>query len=181
MDRKLLVLDLDETLLHSSERTLGRRADFMIGPDIHVYRRPHWDTFLAYAFEHFQVGVWTAATTPYAVEAVNGLFRRYGPPVFLWTRERCTVRQDPNTGRMYWIKNLAKVKRRGFDLDQVLAVDDCAENYERNYGNLINIEAYTGRADDDELLALIDFLERLRDVKSVRKVEKRSWRQAVRR
>jgi hypothetical protein len=50
-------------------------------------------------------------------------------------RERCTWRRSPETQQEYWLKNLRKVKRLGYDLDRVLMVDEEAHKLERNYGN----------------------------------------------
>jgi len=46
---KLLILDLDETLIFATERPLTREADFRIGP-YHVYRRPDLADFLDQCF-----------------------------------------------------------------------------------------------------------------------------------
>ncbi|MEM7315243.1 MAG: NIF family HAD-type phosphatase, partial [Planctomycetota bacterium] len=42
--RPLLILDLDETLIHGSEVRLHRVEDFVVGP-FHVYKRPHLGKF----------------------------------------------------------------------------------------------------------------------------------------
>ena len=57
---KLLVLDIDETLIFASDRSLSRPADF-VGP-YHVYKRPHLDTFLKSCLAWFDVGIWTASS-----------------------------------------------------------------------------------------------------------------------
>jgi len=44
-DRKLLLLDLDETLIHARETPLGRNEDFCVG-EYFVYRRPPVDKFI---------------------------------------------------------------------------------------------------------------------------------------
>jgi TFIIF-interacting CTD phosphatase-like protein len=43
---KLLILDLDETLIHASETPLDYRSDFLVY-DYYIYKRPNLDRFLA--------------------------------------------------------------------------------------------------------------------------------------
>ena len=42
---KLLILDIDETLVHATEEDLGRACDFETDWYV-VYKRPHVDEFL---------------------------------------------------------------------------------------------------------------------------------------
>ena len=46
LSRPLLILDLDEPLIHGAETRLHRDADFAVGP-FHVYKRPGAGEFLA--------------------------------------------------------------------------------------------------------------------------------------
>lgn len=172
---RLLVLDLDETLIHSAEAPLGRPADFHIA-HYHVYRRPHLAEFLDYCFATFTVGVWTSSTMPYAEAVVARIIPPGRTLAFLWARERCTARVRWETREEYWVKNLHKLRRKGYDLATVLAVDDSPEKLERSYGNVIVVCEYLGDPADDELPALARFLDELKDVPNVRTVEKRGWR-----
>jgi RNA polymerase II subunit A small phosphatase-like protein len=149
----LLILDLDETLIFGTETPLSRLPDLMVGP-FGVYLRPHLDEFIARVSALYRLAVWTSATQSYAAPIVNRLFPPTVQLEFLWARERCTWRRNPETYEEYWLKNLRKVKERGYDLDRVLMVDDTASKLERNYGNHIAIAPYTGATDDDELLRL---------------------------
>jgi hypothetical protein len=49
---KLLVLDLDETLIQAHER-LDRAPEFQVGP-YQIIRRPGLDRFLEFALNHFR-------------------------------------------------------------------------------------------------------------------------------
>mmetsp|Transcript_25400 Transcript_25400/g.61179 ORF Transcript_25400/g.61179 Transcript_25400/m.61179 type:complete len:241 (+) Transcript_25400:103-825(+) len=53
---------------------------------------------------------------------------------FVWTAERVTRRYDPFLYTHYDVKDLRKVKRRGYALERVLIVDDTKRKAERNYG-----------------------------------------------
>ncbi len=175
MAPKLLILDLDETLFHTADRPLGRPADFWAGP-FHVYYRPGVREFLQFCRDHFQVAVWTSSTELYAATMVRQLFGPDYPLAFLWARNRCTRVFDPELQAERRVKDLAKVRRRGFDLTQVLVVDDIPENLARSYGNLVRVRPYQGEEQDQELSLLTVYLRELADVPNVRTIEKRGWR-----
>ncbi len=73
-------------------------------------------------------------------------------------------------------KRLAKLKKHGFKLEQIIGVDDTASKYARNYGNLVLAREFIGDPSDDELLHLIRYLEMLDAEPNIRAVEKRRWR-----
>ncbi|MCA9690888.1 MAG: HAD family hydrolase [Myxococcales bacterium] len=172
---KLLVLDLDETLVHASPRLLTRRPDFCVGPYF-VYRRPHVERFLESCLERFErVAVWTASTRDYALPVLDELVD-VSRLCFVWARERCTFHVDHETREPEWLKDLRKLRRRGFDRRKVIFVDDTPRKLARSYGNLVTVREYVGDLDDDELPALAEYLQRLGDVEDVRPIEKRGWR-----
>jgi TFIIF-interacting CTD phosphatase-like protein len=72
--KKLLILDLDETLIYATEASLPRKADFLVG-QYHVYKRPFLDAFLKSCLDWFEVAVWTSSTPLYAIEIVSVIFR----------------------------------------------------------------------------------------------------------
>ena len=172
----LLILDLDETLIYAVEEPLSRPADFQVGP-FHVYKRPYVSEFLRACREWFEVAVWTSASPGYAAGIVEALFPY--APAFVWASDCCTRAYDPERGEHFSVKNLRKVKTRGYSLEQVIVVDDTAEKHGQNYGNLVRIRAWTGDLEDRELVLLRSYLERLRTVENVRAVEKRQWRAEV--
>ncbi len=174
--KKLLILDLDETIIHATETPLGHTPDFMILGQYHVYRRPFLDEFLRFCFEHFRVGVWTSSSLDYAQAVVAQAIEPIGPLEFLWDRERCTNRYDAELGQSYFVKDLGKLKKRGYALEQVLMIDDSKEKLERNYGNYIRVAEFTGQQGDEELRKLMLYLPKLVDVENVRTVEKRFWK-----
>ena len=171
---KLLILDLDETLIHAAEDPLEREADFIF-EQYHVYKRPFVDEFLAFVRQYFLVGVWTTAGSDYAKAIVKATFSSNYPLQFLWSRERCTRACNPHLMEHYFIKNLAKLKRKGYQLENILMIDDTPKKLERNYGNLIQITAWVGNQDDIELLLLQKYLLELEGEPNVRSIEKRGW------
>jgi Dullard-like phosphatase family protein len=173
---KLLILDLDETLIYATAEPLIRNHDFMIDR-YHVYVRPHVSHFLEACLNLFTVGIWTSATADYAEEAINHIFGNPSRLAFVWSRERCTRRLDTESQEIHFVKNLKKVRQLGFSLDQVVIVDNDPHTFADNYGNGIPIIAFHGAPDDDELPRLLKYLEYLASVENIRKVEKRGWRQ----
>lgn len=177
-DRLLLVLDLDETLIHASEIELDRPADFR-ALRYHVYRRPHLQRFIDHALANFEVGVWTSSGKLYAAAVVEALF----PPQslrFVWSRERCSITRDWTTGEYMNRKRLQKLKRHGYRLERMLAIDDTPSKHSYNYGNLVCVREYLGEdEDDDELVQLMAYLDRLALEPNMRRIEKRRWREKV--
>jgi carboxy-terminal domain RNA polymerase II polypeptide A small phosphatase len=178
-DQKLLVLDLDETLVFASEVVLSREANFRIGP-YHMYERPHVHQFIARVLDRFQVGVWTASGEQYAAQVVARLFPR-DVLKFVWSSQRCTITRDWSTGGYQTIKKLEKLKAKGYRLESIIAIDDTPAKYARSFGNLITVREFTGEAQDDELLHLMHYLEQLAGVANVRTIEKRQWRRSIER
>lgn len=172
--KKLLVLDLDETLVFSTERPLEHPADLSV-VGYHVYKRPHLDTFLDFAFSRFKVGVWTSSGRLYAEPLVAQLMPNR-PVEFVWSSGRCSLVRDWEEGGYLTQKRLAKLKKHGFKLEQIIGIDDTASKYARNYGNLVLVREFIGDLADDELLYLIQYLVMLEAAPNIRAVEKRLWR-----
>ena len=172
---KMLVLDLDETLIYSRRHTLAGAPDFDVGP-FHVYKRPHLDYFLATCLEWFQVGVWTSASPDYAAEVVRALFPEPDRLAFVWASDRCTVVYDEELGGFCARKSLKKLLRRGYARESVIVVDDSPEKWRQSYGNLVEVHPFLGAEDDEELTRLLPYLYFLRDQPDVRAVDKRNWR-----
>jgi TFIIF-interacting CTD phosphatase-like protein len=173
--KPLLILDLDETLIHGSETQLERSADFRVGP-FHIYKRPFLDQFLKSVSHLFDLAIWSSASATY----VEGIALNLLPFVvewkFVWSRARCVSRFNHETFDTDFIKDLRKVKRLGFELDRTLIIDDTPIKVSRNYGNAIYIKPFEGSIDDQELVILWRYLESLSGVTNFRSLEKRGWR-----
>ena len=177
MVRKLLILDVDETLIFATEEPLSRVADFTVGNKYRVYKRPFVEQFLAWCFENFDVAVWTSATDDYAAEVLANIIpQTQNNLVFVWSRERCTPSLDVESRETFWEKKLTKLRRRGYNLENVIVVDDTPQMWRNSYGNLVRVEPYLGETEDDELKKLTLYLDILKNVENVRKVEKRGWK-----
>jgi len=174
MTRKLIILDIDETLIHASEIRLSYAPDFVTSLYA-VYKRPHVHEFIDFCFARFRVAVWTTAGEAFANSVVEVLFNKEQNLEFVWSRQRCTQIFDAEYREYAYIKNLKKVKKWGFALDEVIMVDDTPFKLHKNYGNLVRVNEFTGDKGDNELHLLMAYLKDLELVESIRKVEKRGW------
>lgn len=173
---KLIIFDLDETLLHGSEYDLERPPDLNIGY-YSVYVRPFAAELISFCFKRFaHVALWTSATESYAEEACHFLFRQNKKRLqFIWSRDRCTKKFNPENFEWEWIKDLNKVKRRGFKLEQIIMVDNTPSKLRRQYGNLVRVKDFVGTLPDNELELLMAYLPSLGGAENVRNIEKRGW------
>ncbi|MEL8054775.1 MAG: HAD family hydrolase [Pseudomonadota bacterium] len=183
-EKILLILDLDETLIHGTYTELDRQAEFMVG-DIHVYKRPFLHEFLSGCAEYFTLAIWSSASDNYVREIAREIAIQDTDWAFVWGRSRATLprRVDPNTGMSTFYspdsvyeKPLSKVARKGWKLERILIVDDTPQKARRNYGNAIYPKPFEGDLSDNELPKLLEYLKSLKDSKNVRRVEKRFWR-----
>ena len=171
----LLVLDLDETLIHASDHPLAHPADFR-DASYEVYIRPHLEPFLEFCFAHFSVGIWTSASASYASVMLRRIMPQRDRLVFVYSGGHCTRRYHEETQEYYDRKPIQKLKPFGWPVEKIIAVDDSPEKWELSYGNLIRVRPFEGAPDDNELPALADYLATLQNCDDVRKIEKRGWR-----
>lgn len=188
---KLLVLDLDETLIHTVE-SYGIETEFQgfeIRDGYYVNERPGVREFLERCFDRFEdVAVWTAGTRDYAMEILPRLCD-VNNFAFVWGRERCTWHRNLDVNSAYvdswrsehWLKDISKIKRLGYAKEKILFVDDTAANFKRSYGNLVQVRPFEAiDLQDDELELLAEYLDELGPVTNVRTFDKRNWRSDVR-
>ena len=177
MEKKLLVLDLDETLIHSSEKRLADGESFLIH-NFFVYKRPYLDWFMSEMLNTFEVAIWSAAGHDYVHSVICHLFQRDSLK-FVWTSQNCTLSKNVNTGEYDIIKNLRKLKNRGYPLESIVVIDDSSAKHRRNYGNLVTVKEFLGDQNDNDLQLLAAYLKQLAKVPNIRNVEKRGWRTQV--
>ncbi|CAO2823449.1 unnamed protein product [Amaranthus hypochondriacus] len=160
-----LVLDLDETLVHSSLKHC-ENANFcftyclnMKEHTVYVKERPHLRTFLKKVAEMFQIVIFTASQSVYAKQLLDIL----DPDGKLISRrayrESCIFSDGTCT------KDLTVL---GFDLAKVLIVDNTPQVFRLQINNGIPIKSWYNDPSDNELMSLIPFLETLTDVDDVR-------------
>ncbi|KAF2809691.1 uncharacterized protein BDZ99DRAFT_388142 [Mytilinidion resinicola] len=176
--QKTLIIDLDETLIHSMAKggryTTGHMVEVklqqpvgaggtMIGPQVpilyYVHKRPHCDEFLRKVCKWYNLIVFTASVQEYADPVIDWLEveRKYFAGRYY--RQHCTFRNGA------YIKDLAQVEP---DLSKVMIVDNSPMSYIFNEDNAIPIEGWISDPTDNDLLHLIPLLEGLQYVTDVR-------------
>lgn len=164
-EKKALVLDLDETLVHSRldsgegyAMMLRMRVDGGRSMSMGVQLRPHVDLFLRMVAEWYDVYIFTSAAKEYA-DPVIDLIDRYGAVKGRFYRDRCIKTTDG------YVKDLTDIRK---DLSQVIIVDNFPQSYAMNADNAIPIRTWTGDTNDDELLNLLPLLHALSTLHDVR-------------
>jgi TFIIF-interacting CTD phosphatase-like protein len=182
---KLLILDLDETLIYATEIPLTRRSDFGVY-NYRIYKRPHLDIFLATCLDWFNVAVWTSSGAEYAAQVVTAIFPDPQALEFVWASDRCSIAYNYNYDLIdgsyptyYSRKPLKKVKRHGYDLKSIIAIDDTPKKWEKSYGNLVRVRPFVGDEADRELVYLLEYLDLLKIMPNIRAIEKRGWQERI--
>ena len=147
-DVKILVLDLDETLIHSSfdnSEHYDFEACVTIGNScysVFIQKRPGVDEFLQVVLENFDVFIFTASISEYSSSIVSKLIPGF-PVEKILTREHCKYLNGN------FIKELSLF---GKDLSQVIIVDDKAVSFCLNPSNGIIIPTWDGDENDNKLI-----------------------------
>lgn len=173
--KKKLILDLDETLIHSLLRGLPRLA--LGGPKMieiqlngvaslyYVYKRPHVDYFLSEISKWFELQVFTALVQEYAdpiidwlEQAIRGKKRSpRDEPVFTkrYYRHHCSLRKGVG-----YVKDLSKFFPAD-ELKLVVILDNSPVLYALHEDNAIMIEGWINDQHDRDLLNLLPMLRSL--------------------
>jgi RNA polymerase II subunit A small phosphatase-like protein len=155
--KKCLVLDLDETLVHSSFKVL-HQADFTIPVEIegqyhnvYVIKRPGVDEFMKRVGELYEVVVFTASVSKYGDPLLDQLDIHHVVHHRLF-RESCYNHQGN------YVKDLSQVGR---DLRETIIIDNSPTSYIFHPQHAVPISSWFSDAHDNELLDLIPVLEDL--------------------
>jgi len=161
-----LVLDLDETLVHSSFKPVNN-ANITLNVDIegqicviYVLVRPFVAEFLARMARHYEVVVFTASLSKYA----EPLVERLDPEricVYKLFREHCTFFSNA------FVKDLTRLGR---PMTDVIIVDNSPAAYLFQPENAMPAVSWYEDLNDEELPRLATLLERMAYEDDVRKV-----------
>ncbi|KAI9747993.1 MAG: Nuclear envelope morphology protein 1 [Lichina confinis] len=176
---KTLILDLDETLIHSLAKGGRMSTGHMVEVKLctamlgggggapqhpilyYVHKRPHCDEFLRKVCRWYKLVVFTASVQEYADPVIDWLEQDRKYFMGRYYRQHCTFR-----GGNY-IKDLSSVEP---DLSQVMIVDNSPASYLFHPDNAIPIEGWISDPTDNHLLHLIPMLESLQYLTDVRAV-----------
>ncbi|XP_043842005.1 CTD small phosphatase-like protein isoform X2 [Dromiciops gliroides] len=155
--KKCMVIDLDETLVHSSFKPISN-ADFIVPVEIdgtihqvYVLKRPHVDEFLQRMGQLFECVLFTASLAKYA-DPVADLLDRWGVFRARLFRESCVFH------RGNYVKDLSQLGR---ELSKVIIIDNSPASYIFHPENAVPVQSWFDDMADTELLDLIPFFEGL--------------------
>ncbi|XP_057677557.1 carboxy-terminal domain RNA polymerase II polypeptide A small phosphatase 2 isoform X2 [Corythoichthys intestinalis] len=138
------VIDLDETLVHSSFK-------------VYVLKRPYVDEFLRRMGELFECVLFTASLAKYA-DPVTDLLDRHGVFRTRLFRESCVFHQG------CYVKDLSRLGR---DLHKTLILDNSPASYIFHPNNAVPVMSWFDDADDAELLNLLPVFEELSQAEDI--------------
>uniref|UniRef100_A0A8C8FKW0 protein-serine/threonine phosphatase n=1 Tax=Oncorhynchus tshawytscha TaxID=74940 RepID=A0A8C8FKW0_ONCTS len=164
--RKILVLDLDETLIHSHHDGVvrptvrpGTPPDFILKVviDKHpvrffVHKRPHVDFFLEVVSQWYELVVFTASMEIYGSAVSDKLDKDRDILKRRYYRQHCTL----DLGS--YIKDLSVVHN---DLSSVVILDNSPGAYRSHPDNAIPIKSWFSDPSDTALLNLLPMLDAL--------------------
>lgn len=161
--KKCLVLDLDETLVHSSFKPVPN-PDYVLPVEIegtthHVYvlKRPGVDLFLQRLGHVYEIVVYTASLAKYA-DPLLDLLDTGNVVQHRLFRQSCICHEGN------YVKDLAMLGR---DLKQTIIVDNSPASYLFHPDNAIGVSSFIDDPEDKELFYCLPFLESIKDCSNV--------------
>jgi len=194
---KCIILDVDETLIHSMDMAEYKMEHFLDNPklcqsifithmnlkdaryDLWAYKRPHLQEFLTFCFSYFKiVAVWSAGEYDYVHSVVNHIFKRIRRPHLIFTRPDCKQEKELTKPIIEMINQVPGLSEY-MNLANTVIIDDRDTNFLPNPYNGILIPAFSPKGlllelDDDHLLHLIKWFKQrvVRDCKDIRALAK---------
>jgi len=169
INKKTLILDIDETLVHSSMSPFPNGSHLTIEMKVsgrkyiaYVLKRPHLEYFLQEMSPLYEVIVFTASIAEYAEPLLQELDKN-NIIKYKLNRSHCIFIQGN------YIKDLRVIKRPMKDL---IIIDNNPISYAINPDNGIPILSWFDNPKDRELLKLIPLLKYLAKVNDVRPIIK---------
>ncbi|KAG0659188.1 Nuclear envelope morphology protein 1 [Maudiozyma exigua] len=186
--KKTLVIDLDETLIHSVSRgtthinsSQGHIIEVKfsisgISTLYYVHKRPYCDLFLTKVSEWYNIVIFTASMKEYADPVIDWLETTLPNSTFSKRlyRNDCTLRDGVG-----YIKDLSiltkmntssRIPVQEVGLNEIIIIDNSPVSYAMNVDNAIQVEGWINDQSDTDLLNLIPLLESLRFTTDVRNI-----------
>lgn len=177
--RKIMVLDLDETLIHShhdgsvNPTTPSTPPDFIVRVRIEchpvrffVHKRPHVDFFLSMISQWYELVIFTASMEMYGMAVANKLENDRNIFQRRFFRQHCTMDFNGYT------KDLGTTICQ--DMSSVFILDNSPAAYRGNPDNAIPIKSWFSDPHDTALLDMLPMLDALRFTNDVRSVLSRN-------
>lgn len=174
---KVLVLDMDETLIHAKflltpDQEVNDNGDFVVSiasssssemVKISVKMRPFLDNCLEHLAKLYEIAVFTAGEQSYADAVLDYLDEERQIIKHRLYRQHC-IKVSPDMG--IYVKDLRVIADR--HPRDVILVDNSIVSFAFNLDNGVPIAAYTRQPQDEELLYLVSYLEEVYSYPDVR-------------
>lgn len=163
LSMKKLVLDVDETLVFSSNEMYSPACVELSAQGTKFYTsfRPGTKAFLEYVLKNFECWIWSTGQQAY----LEALFEHLDLSGFtIWGRDQC-VRTNKSETEPYE-KPLRKITK---DLTQIVIVDNTPSVYAKTPQNGIFVRTWRGEQNDTELEHLSYYLEWLKEQPSMQR------------
>lgn len=170
INKKCAIIDLDETLVHSSFKPISN-ADFIVPVEIdgtvhqvYVLKRPHVDQFLQRMGEMYECVLFTASLSKYA-DPVADLLDQHQVFSSRLFRDSCVFH------RGNYVKDLSRLGR---DLNKIIIIDNSPASYIFHPDNAVPVMSWFDDTSDQELVNLIPYLEMIAESDDVYTVLRQS-------
>jgi len=172
--KPLLVLDLDHTLLDFSRKALERDSTDQVGGGTALsMKRPYMDEFLAIAYEHYDLVVWSQTSWRWLETKLTELGMVANPAYkFCFVLDKTSmfsitsIKRD-GTSYKHQVKPLQIIwtKFKNWGPNNTVHLDDLSRNFALNLMSGLKVSAYyrkrTSGKRDTELLGLSRYLTQL--------------------
>ena len=190
-EKAILVLDLDETLIHSFLEPI-EKPDFVLNikiyddindkecNNIYIKKRPGLDYFINELSKFYKIYIFSSSPEDYVTNVVEKIDKKKIISG-LFSNDDCLTIPGAEHFKVY-IKDLKIFKK---DLSRIVMIDDNSISYSLQKENGIPIKSWYGDKNDIELFKLLPILKKLSTFKDVRteikKIvdEKISWTKSL--
>jgi CTD small phosphatase-like protein 2 len=181
-NKKLLILDLDETLIHSDldfvlkdkninyDKILYFDSDEEKNIPLPLIIRPGIYEFLDYASENFDLVVFTASDQDYADTIINYIEKEKKYFKMRLYRNNC-IFIEPGL----YIKDL-RIFNSWKKMEDIIIIDNSLFSFANQLNNGILITSFFDDKDDTFLNNVKDYLEYIKNEKDIREINKESFR-----
>jgi len=176
--RRLLVLDMDQTLIHADEKPFEHAQTKTA--KYHLAVRPGLAEMLERLQPHWDFLIWSNSGLPYINEIVEAFWPKEIQLVGILSQADCGMLVKDGYGTPHF-KEISTLRARfpQYRKEHIVGIEDKPETFARNYGNVIRVAPFRGGA-DYELGELTDYLLSIADCPNLTKLEKRGWKAVVR-
>lgn len=172
----LVIFDLDETLVHTdafgSTEEYTRDPDFFIFKNYPVYVRRGVRQIFEWLRDHgIDIGIWSSGTANYIDAVLEHIVPDDIKISIKLSRTDCGRRKvDHGEIGGYYdrpSKDLSKVEALGYNLNEVLMIEDNPDWLDKHPDNVIRIKPYDVNDEDNELWLIIYYIGMLLETDNV--------------